>query len=624
MEEVEGLRKAQVELKKQIAELQSAVSQKKQLVGYDRERELEDMVKVALRQNKKVADKVDYLMDTLIEASQSEGEGTVEKSLAALSTSQLELMKQIDVLRQKVENAETVKQLMKAQQDSITVIGKKLADLSAAVSSLPYSQQIEAVKKEIDSLNTEVKSLESSVLKAPEQVASSLALVKNDVEELKSKLDSISSEISKVEKDDAELTTKMAVIDAISTKIQSVESKIESFEELIKSGAPQREEFFKQEIEKIEADLGAIEELKKRVDEITNMNVQERDRTLEIMGSLKTLEDDVSKLMKSIETYPSDEVKDADFLKEKFNEISAQILSLKQDEAKEPLKEQTAELKKQIDEISSRVGEGADFKKKEQELEGIAEKLKQLEGDVRSAKENPELRKEFEELHAGIDAVTSKLESSGKAAEEIRSVEKRVKNIEAFLSESKIAAPSEIDEIERHVSEARASVEEAKQPVSSQRVSNLNYLIDEIELPEISAENTLPEAKRKLEEASSLAGGKEKKKLEEIAERVEGASKKSEKHEKDALLAKLKAKEMETEAKSLEISEKTMVRDYVRNVSLGAEITVEDIAKQLNIPYDAALKALQQIGEEERSVELKNASYFAKLSGKKPSFSRVQ
>ncbi|NYZ80181.1 hypothetical protein H0N95_02935 [Candidatus Micrarchaeota archaeon] len=623
MEEVEGLRKSQVELKKQIAELQNAISQKKQLVGYDRERELEDMVKVALRQNKKVADKVDYLMDTLIEASQSEGEGTVEKSLSALSTSQLELMKQIDVLRQKVENAETVKQLMKAQQESIAVLDKKLVDLGAAVSSLPYSQQIEAVKKEIDGLNAEVKSLETSVLKAPEQVTSSLELVKADVGELKSKLDSISSEISNVEKDETELNTKMAVIDAVNLKIQSVESKIETFEELIRSGEPQREEFFKQEIAKIEADLSAIDELKKKVDEITNMNAQERDKAIEIMNELKKLEDDVAKLVRTMETYPNDEINDASFLKEKFNEISAQVLSLKQDDVREPLKEQTAELKKQIDEIASRVGEGTDFKKKEQALTELSDKLKQLESDVRSAKENPELQNEFKSFHEEIDALSEKLKSSEKATSEIRSVEKRVKNIESFLTDTKIAAPSEIDEMTRHVSEARSAVKEAKQPVSLQRVSNLNYLIDEIELPEVSADNSLPEAKQKLEDASSLAEGKEKEKIEALSDRVEYASKQSIKQEREALMTKMKTREIKEEAQKLEVNVNSVVRDYVRNLSLGAEITVDDLAKQLNVSNDAALKAVKQ-AETEKLVDLKNASYLARLSGKKASFSRAQ
>jgi chromosome segregation ATPase len=621
------MKKAQQDLRKQIGEMEKVVKEKKEYKGYDRERELEDMVKVALRQNKRLADKVDDLMDTLIEASQADGDEAIEKTLTALSRSQIKLMDEVIGLKVKIEKAETVKQLMETQRQAIEKLGKKIDDIEKDIETLPYSSQIENMKKEVTGVNEELKTLESLVMAAPEQVTKTLGLVKNDVDALKNRMENISKTIKKVEEDEAKILSSTSMLDTLQTKISSMDGVIAHIEELIGSGRASRDQEIRAQLAAIEEDIKALADLRSKVDEVSKISSEEKEKMLELLDKLKEVETEIHKMSQWVESYPVGEAQEISFIKQKFAELNQNIYDFKQQNIRTVLNEQLGLLQNKIDELAQTFEkEGIDVKKKEYDLNLITDSLTAVEERLAEieTRDTGALEAEMQSLHSSMQKLRDRLRKSEKISPSVTAINKKIASVEKQIKKERVARPSEVIKIRERVEQAKREIEGAEaegKPIHAAKAEEIKSLVEDIELPTVTMEHIVPEIREEAKQAVKEAGKEEKPKIKEVAKRIEKLEKELKKHENLMAGSKVKTVMVAEGATELILDEKKLITKFVEKIPAGMEIPLEDIAKQLNIPFENLKKAFVVMQKEHPdSIELKDAGLGAKISGKKPVF----
>lgn len=605
-----------MELRKQILDLQQAITDKKMFTGYSKERELEDMIKIALRQNKKVADKVDYLMDSMIEASQTENYDVLEKSVTLISKAQLEIIKELESVKEDVKNASSLKQLLESQQSSLKMIGEKIQSFEKIIDELPHSQQISALKFELNGIVQEIKAIESKIISSPNDVSVNLGLIQKDVETMKSRLENLSSEVSEISKEDKSAHIKLDIIENLSAKISSVEEKIKHFDELVSSGRAVKDDFFKNQIEKIEKEVGEIQHLKELVDNISRTNNEDKEKTAEIINSIKKIESDLAKMNDFIGKNSKKGIGvEKKLLDEKTRDLSVKILEVKDEELKEAFQKKTEFLKKQIDAIS----ESFDYKKKDAMMQDLTEDLEELEEKMKKAVLDSKAQKQIDDLYSDVSILEQKTENEEEIDDTLIQIEKRISAIEKFISKKSISHPHEITEMEQNIKSAKENISNAEGNVDAMRIARLQGLVEKMKVPDTAVENHLPSIEKKLKKVSENVPEEHEERVNEIIERVDDVTKQSLKSEKESFNSKLVSKQLKEESENIVISEISKIREYIQRIPRGIQITAEELASQLNIPYNDVIDALQKIQKESPDlIELFDFNFMAKVSGKKP------
>ncbi len=137
----------------------------------------------------------------------------------------------------------------------------------------------------------------------------------------------------------------------------------------------------------------------------------------------------------------------------------------------------------------------------------------------------------------------------------------------------------------------------------------------------MTIENIVPEIREEAEQAVKEAGKEEKPRIKEVAKRIERLEKELKRHEGQMAGSKVRTVMVAEGATELILDEKKLITKFVEKIPAGMEIPLEDIAKQLNIPFENLKKAFIAMKKKAPdSIELKDVGLGAKISGKKPVF----
>lgn len=239
---MEEVKKNQEALKEEIEKLEERARARPRRFMRPPGEELEDeetreMLRTLMRQNRRLAERVDYLLQMLAEAAEGTAEEDMEKMLTTIAQAQVSVLEQIG----KVSEIKP-EELGKVQEEAFRVLASKLDEIRNSISALPYSQQMDVLKNDMESISSELKAVESAVKASPQQAAATVTLLKEDLASLRGKLEQISSDIRQVGpgvetvrlKQD-EIAVALAAVSSIGAKLSSLESKLG---ELSKTATP--------------------------------------------------------------------------------------------------------------------------------------------------------------------------------------------------------------------------------------------------------------------------------------------------------------------------------------------------------------------------------------------------
>ncbi|MFH0987068.1 MAG: hypothetical protein V1911_03405, partial [Candidatus Micrarchaeota archaeon] len=465
-EEIDKLRKSQQDLRKQIDGLEKSAQNKKMFEGYDKQRELEDMVKVALRQNKKLADKVDYLMDALIEASEEQGDEEIEGTLKSLAKSQIQIMEEIDYLKKQLKDQESFGKISSDQKDSISETQKKMSELQATLEKMPHDAQISSLKQEVNDLEHEIQTMEALVTTtAPEEITNSLNLIRNDMDQLNGSISKLAVKVEKIGKDEENIEKTLSSktnIDTLQLKLGSLESKLDAVSHLISTGKIARETDIKGKISEIEEDAAGLEKIRKHIDLASSLDAAEKEKMVDVMKELSEIEAEVRKISEWTKRYPISDMQKFNYMKEKFARIEESITSFKRQSTRALLVQQMADVREMIHELEDRLAsEGADIGgRNEKQLATIIALLDSIDRKVSVVEKDGEMEKLLSDLHKNCNELGGKM--SGRGAEKhIDKISEKTDEIARRSGEESISESGPAQIVKSNIGEARKTLKGA-------------------------------------------------------------------------------------------------------------------------------------------------------------------
>ncbi|RLG21194.1 hypothetical protein DRN74_02900 [Candidatus Micrarchaeota archaeon] len=439
---VKQLREKQDNLSAEIEELEGALKELEAIEG-GKSSTLKERISGDIDHNKKLAQKLDYLLNLLIDASQNMEEDKTEKVIKSLAKSQIKILEElknirenINKLRSKQDELESeiseiqkeselrIADLIEEQKKKVADFSKKLNEIMKLTDHFPLSKKIEVMTQEIESLKQSLKQVESKPV-------SDVNLLK-DINTLKSSIDVLRKKIEETDKEVKKITEKEGsfsphfkdenAVHALQREMDELEIKIgELSKQFAKLSTIKEIDAINQKLAHIESEIKTVQSLlsstdaallKKRVDKVSKMNedVKKEIKTLEAnisknkfspertaLSSLKVkvnkVEDKISALDNVLEkkyTHPNDKM-----IMEKIGKISKELDKISFYSRSFPISEaqHLTFLKNEVDAIESIIKNAKDKKLEEASKEKIAElrkKISEIENKIEMEPHNLE------------------------------------------------------------------------------------------------------------------------------------------------------------------------------------------------------------------------------------------
>jgi|GEM_PF-4197455 len=607
MVDINKLKKSQEELKQSITELETSVNHKKQLEGYARDRELEDMVKVALRQSKKVADKVNYLMDAMIEASEN-NDDTTEQTLKAIAESQLGIMGEIKTIEQKVNQTQNLKQLINTQKIAIDNLNKKLTELQEKIQQLPNNIQMQVIKKEVNDLNKEIQEVEQLVIKTPEKAEKNIEAIKQDVNILKSNIEKTNKEIQEIEEDKEELIKKTSTYDTLKMKINSMENTINHFEELLKTGQLQKQNEIKKQLETVEKETQNIQELKKIIDNTTKESQEEEQKLKDIITKINDLSQEVNKLNQWTESYPIGEAQEISYINQKFEQLQQQYEELSSRQNKQILKPEIKKLQNKIKQTQQNTtNPQINIKDIQNTLNTIKIKIEQME------KKN-QTNQQLKETQEKINEIKQKLKTTNRISKEVQELTTKINELEQTIQQNIILPKKHVQEIKKHLNDVHEKIKEAKEPIKQEHKSNLYQILDNLHLPDETITKQ-PNLTKELKKIKKQAPKTQQQNLQKAINKYEQITNTLENYKQIGEKEIQKIKKAKQIAQTTTINEEELINHFIEKMPKGIKLRISDISKNLNIPQDKLIQILKKM-QKQNKIKLINEGIIPKIINK--------
>jgi DNA repair exonuclease SbcCD ATPase subunit len=696
--------------------------------------ETRQMIATVLRQNRRLAERLDHVMAVIMEAAQSAPDDTIMKTLAALTKSQVEVLELLAGLQERVEDVETVKlaELKKLHAES----DEKLKSLADTISKMPFAQQIDVLKKETDSIVEEMKTIEALVTtEIPDVLKYDLQVIKTDAASLGEKITSIESELRKVEEDEGKLLPQIQSLADLKKKTEDIERKLSGIEETdkgfvsfgselksirqeigsvseevktvekrLESGGPEKVvtavldlknyvEVLGSRLDSVSSELGKVERgeeemgphvalidnLQSRIGELSaklaglekivlekemGLGTEDRQKLSEVHEKLRSLDDEMSKVEKWIETYPIGDAQQISFIRQRFDNLSQELDSLKQGPAQSALKEELDAMKEQLASLEKTFSEqGIDHeKRREAELTLITTKLKSMEDEIKSLESGGAFEKSFSDIRDRTQKVADQMEDlEKKLAEretgeeagikksyladlthELSALREKLESVESAVRDERLVSSAAIESLHKGLVETRSEIEAIKgKPVKAGVVEEMGRAVREVEVPDVKrmkhehkeavleAKETLEAGAEKmpaLEEAVGKTAAKGvREELAAATEQAVAVEAEIKKTEGEVMGAKAAVSDIKEKASEAVLRDEEKVMAYLMTALPGVEVKASLIARDLGMKPDDVLQVLIRISKERPdSLVLRDTGYGAHLMGKEPSAVRLK
>jgi DNA repair exonuclease SbcCD ATPase subunit len=597
--DLEQIRSNQQILKNQLKQLEEGISTPK-VYSFQTE-EIREMVQTLLKQNKHLAEKVDYLLSILVEASTDISDDVFDKTLAAMGKSQLDMIDQLAAVREKIEagqaKVEELDNLYKATEE-------KLKAISDSISQLSYAKQLEDMKSNISAISADVQKLGGVV-------TSETPALKENIESLRKEL--------------AELKGKLADMS-----------------------------LFREDIKEIETELSNVESMlsKKETKTVAELSQEDRQKIQEISEKLFDLNTEVKKLEKAFESYPSSEAQGTTALREKLDEIETVVSSLKHEPTQESVAKELESLRAKINSIE-KMFEQKELdmeKKREAEMELISNLLRKIEGELETLRgqEATQLSQVLTDLSEKARQIAETVKGASvekpgptyfdSLKSEVDSLGARLARIEDYVKKERVAESSHINDIQTEIKAIRKELENIRgMSVKPEVLSKVKKDISTMQIP--AAKVIQPEEKQKitaiktslkasseaLEPVQTKEVAEVKKGLKSAEERVSGILKEIGKTEQDIIEKRETVKRLRGEVLGAPMRNEDILSSYISRLPLHEQVKVGDLAIILAIdPKEAVRLLLKMQKDNPNRISVRNTGYLSKLMGREPVVIRLQ
>ncbi|GEM_PF-5972894 len=463
--------------------------------------QLRELIEIALRQNKRIAERIDYLTEVLKEAVTPEEEPN--QLLLALGKSQVEALEELENMKKKLEENEkilkkeraaiatermktlleyekTLKAVRTEQAKQLAELEKQISAVKEQLSKLPYGEQISRLLKKVEEIDEEVDILSEMISQDPEQVNARIAILKQEIDEFK-------REVRAQEKKTREEITKK-VLEYVKKHAEETDKRIAKMqkEELVKLLSEQ-----KKDVTLLQNKLEAIEKELKNYEEISS---KEPEETAALIASLKQEIDDLKRRMQETEEKKSKAL--VSEFDEKLKELEKQLTAIQQENKSKP--EQQALIKtleKKIGEIDQNMKDYEELMSLEPEkTKYLISKLKEDLDRIYKKIETVDTKSNAEkinEIEAKVNTLSTRIEGIEKAVNDkvteniLKMKEEESEKIESVLAElSEIkkmlaALPKEAftqgsdsDLVNKRINLLEQKVAEIEHPPSKETISN--------------------------------------------------------------------------------------------------------------------------------------------------------
>ncbi len=387
---VDELKNAQEEIKKQLEELDTQITQKETRgeVNYDII-ETKSLVKKLIKENEKIAQKIDYLLAILAEAAEQTEDTSVLDSVKTLLKTQMEVINYLSKIAEKDFNID-LSPVLNSMEGLRAEVNNVSQNIMKLMDRLPENSQIELLKTKLDEVSQKLSNIETA-LNTPKEVHfpeindihREFQELKNDSEIISSKLNQL-IEASKQPDHSQEILEK---INALAGKMNLLEAEIVRKKELIEK-------------------MSAIE------DEIQNIL-----KNYQNVGS-SSFDDVIKKIEEIRKEIPKTETTLT--FHEKLEHITNKILAYKK------RKENSEKINQILSDVEFSIQEG--------DIQKLEQKLKELEELLGMDKEAPVIKR-IEELEERIEQLLRIKEQVAKTSEEAQTPQPEVQPLVQKMEE---------------------------------------------------------------------------------------------------------------------------------------------------------------------------------------------
>ena len=586
-------------LKDQIKQMEQGLSGPK-IYSFQTE-EIREMCQTLLTQNKRLAEKVDYLLSILVEASTDVSEDVFDKTLAAMAKSQVDVIDQLSAIREKSEAGNTKgDELEKAYKST----EEKLKTISDSISQLSYAKQLEEMKSNIGTISSDIQKLGGILSSETPALKSNIDMLRTELEELKLKLSDMS--------------------------------------------------FFGEDIKEIEEELGNVEAVlsKKETKTIAELSAADKAKIQEVCAKLFDLNSEVKKMEKAFESYPSSDAQALTTIREKLDGIESTVTSLKHEPSQESITQELSGLRSKIDSLE-RLFEQKELdmeKKREAEMKVISDLLRKIETELGTLggqeatqlsqvlTELSEKTKQIAETVKAVDVnrVTPKYFDDLRS--EVSSLGTRLGRIEDYVKKERVVESSHITDIQTEIKAIRQELESISgMRVKPEVLSKVRRDIIGFQIP--AAKVIEPEEKRKIASIkTNISASSEilrpvpvrelsdvKKGLQTAEERVNSIIREIGKTEQSVIETRETVKRLRNDVLGVPLRNEDVLSNYISRMPSNAQIKVRDIAAILSIDFKETLRLLLKMQKDNPNrVSVLNTNYFSKLIGKEPTVIKRQ
>jgi len=597
--ELEKIKSNQQVLKDQIKQMEQGLSGPK-VYSFQTE-EIREMCQTLLTQNKRLAEKVDYLLSILVEASTDISEDVFDKTLAAMAKSQVDMIDQLTAIQEKTEAGKTKEEELEKAYRSTE---DKLKTISDSISQLSYSKQIEDMKGNISTISSDIQKLGGVISSETPALKNNIDLLRAELAELKLKLSDMS--------------------------------------------------FFGEDIKEIEGELASVEAAlsKKETKAIAELSQADKEKIQEVSEKLFDLNTEVKKMEKAFESYPSSDAQALTGIREKLDEIESAVVSLKHEPSQESVTKELSSLRSKINSLE-RLFEQKELdmeKKREAEMKVISDLLQKIETELGTlgGQEATQLSQVLTELSEKTKQIaetvrTTDVErSTPKYFDDLRSdvgtLGMRLGRIEDYVKKEKVVESSHIIDIQTEIKAIRRELENISgMKVKPEVISKVKKDIVGFQIP--AAKVIEPEERRKIAAIkTNIRASSEilrpvpvreltdvKKGLQSAEEKVNNIIKEIGRTEQSVIETRETVKRLRGDVLGAPLRNEDVLSNYISRLPPNGPIKVRDIATILSMDFKQVLRILLKMQKDNPNrLSVMNTSYLSKLIGREPSVIRLQ
>jgi len=595
---LEKIKSSQQALKAQIKQLEEGISAPK-AYSFQTE-EIREMVQGLVTQNKRLSDKVDYLLSILMEASSDLSDDVFNKTLAAMAKSQVDMVDQLAEIKEKALSGEVkTAELEKLGQET----DQKLKTISDAISQLSYAKQLEDLKSNVSMLSADIQRLEKAV-------SSETPAIRGNIDSLKAELD--------------ELKEKVSGIDSFRGDIKGVENQLAGLEETLSKKEKQ-----------VSAELSSAD----------------KETLQELSQKIFALDSELKKMEKAIESYPASEAQEITGVKEKLGEIEAALNALKESPHQENLSSELESIRAKINSMEKMFREKQlDMeRKREAEMQVITDLLKKIEADLETAggQQATQLSQILSDLSEKTKVMADMFQKMGSSDApryfndlkgEIVSLSSRLARIENYVKQEKVADYSHISDVQTEIRAIRRELESMRgMEIKPQVISKVRENIRDIEVPTVkvitpqerekilSIKANIDRSQREIKpnsppEMKELGQG-----LQQARDKVGNILNTINETEQGIIEQRETVKRLRGDVLGAPVRSEDTASSYLFKLPMDTPVKLRDAAALLSMDYNELMRILLKIQKEQPDfISVRNTGYGSKLLGQEPSVIRLK